>query len=284
MSRASDSKRRARKPPCQSEYDVGYGKPPVEHRFAKGVCPNPKGRPRKKAAASSNDTRAALSLTLANQLLLAEAETPLKINIAGEVRTVTAQEAVLLSLRKQALAGGITATRTYLSLIGGAQRAVKEASLEAFQASVEYKHDAEAEIAAHRLRGLPIDHILPHPDDVIIDARTGFHAIVGPLDERERNDNKTVLAMLEQIQERVSEAANDYAKARDSKKDPILKRWHIYQANFDQFNDWLPPSLQRVLRDRSMVLGASQPGDFFQHTPARIETLRRGAKRKKSRT
>lgn len=30
-----------------SKYDVGYKKPPKHTRFKKGVCPNPKGRPRK---------------------------------------------------------------------------------------------------------------------------------------------------------------------------------------------------------------------------------------------
>lgn len=28
------------------DYDVGYGKTPVHTRFRKGVCPNPKGRPK----------------------------------------------------------------------------------------------------------------------------------------------------------------------------------------------------------------------------------------------
>jgi len=32
-----------------SDYDVGYGKPPKETRFKKGVCPNPKGRGKKSA-------------------------------------------------------------------------------------------------------------------------------------------------------------------------------------------------------------------------------------------
>jgi hypothetical protein len=30
-------------------YDVGYGKPPKEFQFKKGVCPNPKGRGKKSA-------------------------------------------------------------------------------------------------------------------------------------------------------------------------------------------------------------------------------------------
>jgi hypothetical protein len=31
-----------------TETKVGYGRPPEKHRFQKGVCPNPKGRPRKR--------------------------------------------------------------------------------------------------------------------------------------------------------------------------------------------------------------------------------------------
>ncbi len=31
------------------EYEIGYGKPPKHTRFQKGVCPNPRGRGKKRA-------------------------------------------------------------------------------------------------------------------------------------------------------------------------------------------------------------------------------------------
>ena len=33
-------------PPEQSDYEVGYKKPPKHTQWEKGQCPNPKGRPR----------------------------------------------------------------------------------------------------------------------------------------------------------------------------------------------------------------------------------------------
>jgi hypothetical protein len=35
----------------RSEHSVGYGKPPLEHQFKKGVSANPKGRPKKSESA-----------------------------------------------------------------------------------------------------------------------------------------------------------------------------------------------------------------------------------------
>ena len=40
---SSDRKPR---PPGPRDYEVGYGKPPKEHRFKKGQSGNPRGRPK----------------------------------------------------------------------------------------------------------------------------------------------------------------------------------------------------------------------------------------------
>ena len=43
------------KPTTENESEVGFGKPPREHQFAKGKSGNPAGRPKKKKA--SEETR-----------------------------------------------------------------------------------------------------------------------------------------------------------------------------------------------------------------------------------
>jgi Family of unknown function (DUF5681) len=43
------------------ENQVGYCKPPKEHQFKKGICPNPKGRGKKKPSKLAEDVREVLS-------------------------------------------------------------------------------------------------------------------------------------------------------------------------------------------------------------------------------
>ncbi|MDG4886809.1 DUF5681 domain-containing protein [Mesorhizobium sp. WSM4887] len=74
-----------------THYEVGYGKPPSEHRFAKGQSGNPKGRPKGKKNID----------TMLRETLLATI--PIQIN--GKTTNVTALEAIVLKLRNNAIAG-----------------------------------------------------------------------------------------------------------------------------------------------------------------------------------
>jgi hypothetical protein len=54
-------------------YDVGYGKPPAEHRFQKGKSGNPTGRPRKSKNKVPKGQGLDFAAQPANQMLLEEA-------------------------------------------------------------------------------------------------------------------------------------------------------------------------------------------------------------------
>lgn len=224
-------------------YKVGYAKPPVEHQFPKNKSGNPRGRPRKERPVAAKPVPSGLSQM--QKLWLKEAEALLQISVGGRVEKVTAAEAVMLSVRQKALAGGIMAQRTYLDHIRNAQLAARDLELQSFEAYLEYKEWAEGEIWVRKEAGVPYDDILPHPDDIIIGPRTGFFRIVGPVDRHERQKLEPELQLLDLMQERISEAAERYATASKAKKPDILKRWHDIQACYDRINDLMPPSLQR---------------------------------------
>lgn len=61
--------------------------------------------------------------------------------------------------------------------------------------------------------------------------------------------------------------------AKPSKRPAALEHWHSLQENYDRLNDYLPPSLQRQLEDRSTLPGTTKPGDFFTFTPEALGAL-----------
>jgi len=74
-----------------TNYEVGYGKPPSEHQFAKGQSGNPKGRPKGKKNID----------TMLREALFA----PIPIQMNGKTTNVSALEAIVLKLRNNAIAG-----------------------------------------------------------------------------------------------------------------------------------------------------------------------------------
>ena len=151
--------------------------------------------------------------------------------------------------------------------------------MEAFETLVQYKQVFEREVSHRTLLGRPVDDILPHPANIIVNPRTGFHKIAGPLDEHERRQYDSLLQTLVTLQSRVSEAAEVFHQAKHARKGKALERWHLYQRLYDGINDQLPPSLKRDLTDRSVEPGATKPGDFFSWTPEAIEAFVRKKQR-----
>jgi Family of unknown function (DUF5681) len=89
----------------RGDYQVGYGRPPVEHRFKPGNRANPKGRGKK--------TR---NRKVVVRDLLFE---PVTVNEGGEVKQMPALKVVIKKLLSQALKGD---HRSALTIIGLAQR------------------------------------------------------------------------------------------------------------------------------------------------------------------
>ena len=86
--------------------EVGYGRPPQSSRFAKGRSGNPKGRPKGKVSGIPYDAVLGQLVTIKDD---------------GVERQVTADEAFLLYMAKQGLAGRESAARATLATIKSAK-------------------------------------------------------------------------------------------------------------------------------------------------------------------
>jgi hypothetical protein len=89
--------------PTDSEYEVGYGKPPQDSRFAKGVSGNPNGRPKGKLN---------IATVLARIL-----EEPVVINENGERKTITKFEAAFKQVANKSISGDLKATKLLIALV-----------------------------------------------------------------------------------------------------------------------------------------------------------------------
>ena len=95
-------------------YEVGYGKPPKDTQFKKGVSGNPKGRPKK-------------ALDFAEQLLRA-ARTPVTITENGRRVRKPRYDVAILQLLNKAMSGDMKALNKLFDLL---PRALDKAALTA---------------------------------------------------------------------------------------------------------------------------------------------------------
>jgi hypothetical protein len=79
-------------------YDIGYGKPPRDTQFKKGVSGNPKGRPKK-------------ALDFEHELIK-ESKSLMTINENGRSKRISKHKAVIKQLINKAMSGNIPAART----------------------------------------------------------------------------------------------------------------------------------------------------------------------------
>ncbi len=154
---------------------TGYKVPPTHTQFKKGQSGNPNGRPKKAETGKSR---------LVSEMVLKEAERPIKVREGDELREITAIEAVRKAQYKTALSGSSHAQKEILNDYGEAVRAEEERRKEVRESWRRYKEIMGKHFDDARQRGEPEPAIYPHPDDVVIDDKEGV-SILGPVNEEQ---------------------------------------------------------------------------------------------------
>ena len=244
-------------------YQVGYGKPPSDHRFQKGKSGNPRGRPRKTRRIEPPTSRLLGSDEPTTALILTEAYRTVRVREGDRVIDMPVNQAILRAMQQSALKGNRLAQRDFTMLLRSIEGDQKQTQLEYFMALSDYKDDAEREIARCARLGVDPPEMVPHPHDITIDPSRGIAEVHGPFSPEEKKQWDQNLERRDASALEVKRSARFHRMIRDPRmKQIMLDEWLHEQRIFDLINDSLPARYKATLEHRSFAEGASRAGDY----------------------
>jgi|KBSSwiStaDraftv2_1062776.scaffolds.fasta_scaffold77888_1 hypothetical protein len=153
--------------------EVGYASPPFQYRWPKGFCPNPMGRPPRKAPVMDISP-----LNDFDRKLLKDA---LKVVATIDGRSYTSLEKTLLILRtSDRPEDRKVLLRLYQEALEKDHRWREQAVLKL----MEYKEHWGPTFKARRQLGKALPSVVPDPDDILIHSSTEFR-FIGPVTAEE---------------------------------------------------------------------------------------------------
>lgn len=241
-------------------YEVGYGRPPEEHRFRKGVSGNPAGRP-KRTKPQKKQIDTGFGMKAAEEYLRLEAYRPVMVREGEQVIELPAIQAVFRAMGVAAMKGNRFVQKTLADMVARMEAEHHASRFELFGTMFEYQHKWREEIERCRKAGLPEPQPIPHPDDIHLDPNTGDARVLGPKTHEQKQRLDEALARRAEAQEEVNYYADKYRRARDpDRKARYLEEWHFEQRIFDIINDAMGPRYKAKLDNRSYAKRASREG------------------------
>ncbi len=162
-----------------SDYEVGYGKPPVHSQFKPGQSGNPSGRP--KGAKSAMNRGSTVNAERLKAIVLDEAYRMIGVRDGDRLIEIPVIKAIVRSIALAAAKGNQRSQRIFTDLLLCAERENKALRDPLLETAILYKTNWEQVLYYRELYGLTGPEPFPHPDDIVIHLSTGEVEIRGPM-------------------------------------------------------------------------------------------------------
>jgi hypothetical protein len=173
-----------------------YRVPPAEFRFKKGASGNLKGRPPKERALVTTKFGGQPGIGFESRIkgiAIEEAYRLITVREGDRVEKIPLVQAILRKIGVNAANGNSRAQKTILNLVLGAEADRSAAAAEILRAAVEGKEYWAAIFAEYDRRDIDRPEPIPHPDDVVIDYKTGEVRINGPVMSEQKDAQEMAL-------------------------------------------------------------------------------------------
>jgi hypothetical protein len=169
-------------PPSKpTSYKVGYSKPPTASRFRPGQSGNRKGRPK-----GARNKLPALNEEWLKAIIIEEAYRTIKVTEGNRQIAIPMVKAIMRSMATNAARGQHRAQQKFTELLSETERANKAQKDELLNTAIIYKTEWEQELERCKRLGITAPEPLPHPDDIVIDMRTGQVIFKGPMTKEDK--------------------------------------------------------------------------------------------------
>jgi hypothetical protein len=169
----------------------------------------------------ARNKRPALNEERLKTIIVDEAYRTIKVSEGKRQITIPMAQAVIRALAVNAARGQHRSQQLFAELLSETERANKQQSDEWLKAAIQYKHEWEQRLARRAALGITGPEPLPHPDDIVIDMKTGQVIVKGPMTKEEK-------VVWDQLRARLDEGAREIEELSAMLKEHKNKRFRHF--------------------------------------------------------